>query len=185
MLDEDALADKLRIPLPVGDVQVNFCKNPACPNFGIPASQRKQPRGRYSGDKERDAYVISSGDKPQTVLLRCTLCGEYPTIKSNLAISEEIDRLSQYLGPEKEIISCPNLGCPNRTVPLSTPKSYVSFGKTKSGSQRYRCRLCGKVFSVGTPTTRQKKPHKNAMIFKLLMNKVQSSVFARWPGSDR
>ena len=34
---------KLRIPATVGNVQVNFCKNPACPNFGVPASQDKQP----------------------------------------------------------------------------------------------------------------------------------------------
>jgi transposase-like protein len=58
-------------------------------------------------------------------------------------------------------------------VDVQTDKSqYYSFGKTKSGSQRYRCRLCKKTFSVGSPTLRQRKPHKNIQIFRLLVNKM-------------
>jgi len=32
-----------RIPVEVGAIQVNFCKNPQCQNFGVPASTEKQP----------------------------------------------------------------------------------------------------------------------------------------------
>jgi hypothetical protein len=161
-LDNDNVTLKLRIPLSVEGVQVNFCKNPACPNFGVSASQEKQPRGQYAKDKERDSYTIVSGDKPKTIVLKCNLCGEHPTIKSNLAISEEINRLSRYLTTGPSVASCTNPDCPNHVVPISIPKSYASYGKTKAGSQRYRCRLCRNVFSVGKPTVRQKKPHKNA-----------------------
>jgi hypothetical protein len=34
-----------RIPLEVAGVQVNFCENPSCSNFGVPASAEKQPKG--------------------------------------------------------------------------------------------------------------------------------------------
>jgi transposase-like protein len=171
-LDHNDATPKLRIPVPVEDVQVNFCKNPACLNFGVPASQEKQPRGQYSKDKERDTYTIVSGNKAKTIVLKCNLCGEHPTIKSNQAIFEEVERLSKYLLDAPAVVSCPNPNCPNHVVPISTPKSYAFFGKTRAGSQRYRCSLCHKVFSVGKPTVRQKKPHKNATVFKLLMNKV-------------
>jgi len=35
-----------RIPTTVNGIQVNFCKNPNCLNFGRPASEEVQPRGR-------------------------------------------------------------------------------------------------------------------------------------------
>ena len=171
-MDEKGITAKLRIPLPVEDVQVNFCKNPACLNFGVPASHERQPRGPGARDStKRDQYFVTTGKEPGTIMLRCTLCGECPTIKSNFAITEEIARLSKFLnGPIMP--SCPNPECPNSAVPISTPKSYAFFGKTKSGSQRYRCRICHKIFSVGSPTRGQKRPHKNTSIFKLLVNKV-------------
>ena len=50
-------------------------------------------------------------------------------------------------------------------------KGYQSIGLSKSGSKRYRCNGCKKTFSVGKSTTRQKQPHKNRLIFSLLMNK--------------
>jgi hypothetical protein len=36
----------------------------------------------------------------------------------------------------------------------------------------YRCKACGKTFSVGAATVRQKAPQKNRMIFALLVNKA-------------
>jgi hypothetical protein len=30
-----------RVPRKVGTIQVNFCKNPQCKNFGVPASAKR------------------------------------------------------------------------------------------------------------------------------------------------
>jgi transposase-like protein len=99
------------------------------------------------------------------------LCGEQPPIKSNLAISEELDRLSAYLTPKK-LPTCPNEQCGNHIVDIANPKTYSFFGKTKSGSQRYRCRRCRTTFAVGSATLRQKRPEVNETVFKLLINKM-------------
>jgi transposase-like protein len=118
----------------------------------------------------RDPYiVVGAGNKMQ---IRCARCGEAPPLKSNLAICEEIKRLSAYLAPEQEP-SCPNGSCDNRQIGISTPKVYNSFGKTKGGSQRYRCRLCKTTFAVSNRVTlRQRLPEANETVFKLLMNKM-------------
>ena len=34
-----------RVPMEVGTIQVNFCKNPQCQNFGIPARETGQQFG--------------------------------------------------------------------------------------------------------------------------------------------
>ena len=37
----------------------------------------------------------------------------------------------------------------------------------------YRCKACGRTFiTASSPTIRHRKPHKNAAIFRLLVNKV-------------
>lgn len=66
--------------------------------------------------------------------------------------------------------SCPDTLCPNHSVPIGG-KGYQSIGLTKSGSRRYKCNVCKKTFSVGKSTTGHKQPHKNRLIFSLLMNK--------------
>jgi hypothetical protein len=51
-----------RVPVEVGAIQVNFCKNPQCQNFDIPASTERQPRGRGTAKRGRDTYtVVGSG----------------------------------------------------------------------------------------------------------------------------
>ena len=162
-----------RIPSIVNGIQVNFCKNPNCLNYGRPASEASQPRGKKSINgysRETDTYKLS-GNRDGRIALYCKLCGESPTLKSNQGISEELDRLTRYWAPVSEP-SCPTAICDNHSISISTPKAYYSFGKTKSGSQRYRCRLCNATFAVGGPTNRQKRPELNEMIFRLLVNKM-------------
>lgn len=101
-------------------------------------------------------------------MLHCRVCGENPPIKSNAAIAEERARLLRDLAIAPEP-SCPDESCSNHTVPVG--KGYQSIGLTKSGSRRYRCNVCKKTFSVGKSTTGHKQPHKNRLIFSLLMNK--------------
>ena len=160
---------KIRIPLPAGDIQVNFCKNPACANFGVPASTTSQPR-RAFGNAERDSYTITSGNNYP--ILKCNLCGELPPLKSNAGILEELNRLESYLDLAHRITSCPNEQCENHRADITQKLHYYPHGKTRSGSQRYKCRSCGRVFSVGSSTVHQKKPHKNLEVFRLLVNKM-------------
>jgi transposase-like protein len=58
-------------------------------------------------------------------------------------------------------------------VPITTdPHPYQSFGRTRSGSRRYRCKACRGTFAIGRATTGHKQPHKNRTVFALLMNKA-------------
>lgn len=154
-----------RVPPAVAGIQVNFCKNPVCRNFGVPAKERPK------GGTAKDGYHSVSGGSGVPVL-SCRRCGEYPSIKSNLAISEERDRMLAYLAPPVEV-SCPESKCANHGVPVSTGKAhYQSFGQTPIGSKRYRCKACDRTFTVSAKSTsRQRQAHKNRMIFSLLMNK--------------
>lgn len=123
--------------------------------------------GRRTPDSVIDMYTINSsaGGSPS---LRCKVCGETPTIKSNLGIAEECARFKADITIQKPA-SCPNASCANHHVPIG--KGYQSIGLSHSGSKRYRCNSCKKTFSVGNSTIRQKQPHKNKLIFSLLMNK--------------
>ena len=46
-----------RVPEPFEMIQVNHCKNPTCPNFGVPASTKVQPRGRHADPAKQDGYI--------------------------------------------------------------------------------------------------------------------------------
>jgi transposase-like protein len=160
-----------RIPESVNGVQVNFCKNPRCANFGVPASTEKQPRGPGAAGKGRDPYIVKKKGEFRSPCMVCTHCKEEPPLKSNKAIDEETSRMLQYLG--RNSASCPNSECANHTVNIVDGRgNYHSFGKTKSGSRRYRCKDCQTTFSIGLPTTRQRLPHKNIQVFRLLINKM-------------
>lgn len=157
-------------------IQVNFCKNPTCANFGVPASLRKYAhRPKTPTLLPGTEYTIHGHGKDSPALL-CRLCGEYPPLKSNLGILEELARVTrQFEIPE--IPSCPYEACVNHGEPVAGSKGlYYRIGKTDHGSQRYKCRACGKTFSVAARTTsRQRQPQKNLTIFRLLMNKSPMS----------
>lgn len=84
-----------RIPTEVDGIQVNFCKNPKCSNFGVPPKSFVE-RGR--GKKNQDTYIISAHGA-NTPSIDCRLCGEGPRVKSNLAVSEELSRMLADLSP--------------------------------------------------------------------------------------
>ena len=154
-----------RIPPEHGGIQVNFCKNPDCKNYGTPAAQIT---GRGT---RRDRYTVVGAGQHYPVL-KCHACGEYPPLKSNLGIAEERERLGAYLSVAPEP-SCPKLDCANHGVGVSAGSPhYRSYGSTRCGSKRYRCNACTKTFAVGSSIVGQKQPHKNRLIFQLLMNKV-------------
>jgi len=85
-----------RVPIEAGSIQTNFCKNPECQNFGVPASTKKQPRCPGAKKRGRDTYTII-GSGRGTPMLRCSICGQCPTIKSNKGIHEELIRFWEVL----------------------------------------------------------------------------------------
>ena len=93
-------------------------------------------------------------------------------MKSNLGIFEEVDRLWSESFPDGNHY-CQSPKCQNhlKKVSIETPKAYQSFGTTKAGSQRYRCKLCKKFVTVAKATRWQQQPEKNLILFKLLLNK--------------
>lgn len=48
-----------RIPEESNGIHFNFCKNPRCPNFGVPAIAEQQPRSSKVHEGGRDSYTIS------------------------------------------------------------------------------------------------------------------------------
>lgn len=158
-----------RIPSPTGNLQYNFCKNPKCSNYGVVPVAKGIKAG--SG-----VYTLSAGGK-SFPLLKCTCCGEARPLKSNMGITEELDRLSNYLkiSKVKSNLTCPNEGCTNHSVPVGTKKAYRSFGTAASGAKRYQCSVCHKTFSIAKPTKGQHETHHNIEIFKMLVNKVPLS----------
>ncbi len=141
--------------------------NPGCPNFDVPAA----PTTRKGAGSGQDGYAVRAAGKGLPVL-HCHACGEYPPVKSNVAIREELERLSSYLEP-RMAPSCENLACDNQGVGIGSDSNvYQAFGRTASGGQRYRWKACGRTFTVRKATAGQRTPHKNKIVFSLLMNKA-------------
>ena len=152
------------MPAETDGIQVNFCKNPTCSNYGVaPKSHVKTG----AGVGIQDTYIITA-QGANIPSINCRICGETPRIKSNIAVAEERSRFIKELTVAPPP-SCRNPSCPNHGIPVG--KGYQSIGSTRSGSHRYRCNLCKKTFSVGKSTTGHKQPHKNRLVFSLLMNK--------------
>lgn len=160
-----------RIPLSAGGIQINFCKNPSCANFLKPASHLFQRRG--PNQPRVDEYIIKGSDAKSKQVIFCERCGDYPPIKSNLGIKEEYDRISSYLEPPSSLASCPNKECVNHGASMDAHRSrYWSYGRTKAGASRFRCKACLATFSTNQKATnRQRLTHLNARIFLALVNK--------------
>ena len=173
-----------RVPSSFEGIQVNFCKDPKCPNFGVPAKESikgislPSKACTVAGKRHRDGYTVQKRDsvtKNGTKKLRCNICKDSPPMKSNIGVHEEFSRMARYLAPVvKEEPSCPGGDCANHGVGLSAGTlHYHSRGITGGKSQRYTCRACEKSFSVPTTTTvKQRRGDANGLIFKLLVNKV-------------
>ena len=158
-----------RFPEPADGVQVNFCKNVRCKAFGVPETLHRVRRSKFAlpaaGDYKR-------GGEVDRVRMICALCGSINPLRSNAAIVEERRRLNQS-SFDTETPTCPNATCDNHGFPVSEAGRYARFGKTKSGTARWRCNGCKRTFSEkGAPLLRQRMPHKNRDVFSLLVNKM-------------
>jgi len=104
-----------RVPPEYSGIQVNYCKNPVCKNYGVPAVDYIPGQKRLM--KGQDNYLLTGGGSSVPVL-KCKLCGEFPPVKSNLAIAEELNRMLDDLRLEPEP-SCPDEQCANHAISVN------------------------------------------------------------------
>lgn len=164
---------------------MNACRNVACDNFGV-APLPFVSRGAVKKGSERiqDGYRIAGGGRgrPDRSRLECMKCGTRIYLKSNLAVSEELMRISRYLRPQPEP-SCPNADCANHGRGVrSHPGLYRRYGRTVAGSQRYRCKDCGALVAERKNGRPQLKSYENKLVFQLLVNKSPIKAIARVAG---
>lgn len=93
-------------------------------------------------------------------------------MQSNLAVVEELMRISAYLNPLPQLC-CPEETCEQHNIPVGTEGArYKKSGKSAGGTPRYQCLLCKTTFSgPAKATSRQRFTHKNRDVFLLLVNK--------------
>ncbi|NTG25504.1 IS1 family transposase [Agrobacterium rhizogenes] len=165
---------RLRLPPPSNGVNINFCKNPLCSNFGQEAEledQRRRTRGNQGS-----LYRVTG------VSIFCSVCQTHTSIKSNLAVSEEYERNLQLLATPGGL-HCPKASCTNyyRTVD-SHREHYYAHGLTAKGQPRYRCKACKATFSNAPRHLRQTTSHENKTVFQMLIGKVSLSKIAEITG---
>lgn len=178
LLEKSETDEKLRLPRPFNGVNVNFCKNPLCSNFGK-AAELEDRRGRKRGN-EGSQYRV--GGHGTGLSLHCHVCGTSSVVKSNKAVYEEFERNLELLATPGGL-HCPSVTCTNYFRPVdSHPGSYLAHGRTPSGGQRYRCKACNKTFSDRKPHQRQKTSHENKTVFQMLVAKVCITRIAQITG---
>ncbi|WP_068544604.1 exonuclease domain-containing protein [Thalassotalea crassostreae] len=166
-------------------VQLNFCKNPNCDNYRIPATNPKKDKdGKPKRGLGNDYRITNSGER-----LTCQLCKTSTNLVNNRAFvfeSMRVQSLSQMNLP-----SCPNekiargkgrgKPCINfgRDI-YSYPNLYAKKGKVHSQvknqshmySRRYECKHCKSPFTVKMfPEMGQTNANINEILFRGLMNK--------------
>lgn len=170
------------IPPAVMDIDVNFCKNPQCKNFGVSVNLIKFRRiSTELATTPGTAYKLSGKGK-NLPAIKCLLCGDMFVMKSNLAVAEEFTRFTRYLIPA-DPACCPNDECSNHSAAAPNPSAYHRFGQTNAGTPRYRCKLCGRTFSTGgRALKKQRITHLNKTILMALTNKMPIRRIAKVTG---
>jgi len=156
-----------RIPFEVDGIQVNHCKTPTCPNFGIPAAQA--PEGKVNASQ--DPYRVIGG-RCSLRQLTCHFCQRSSVLRSNLAIAQELTRLDP-LRWRAARTSCTTSRCTAFGMSVDEhPDLYQKHGRTAAGESRYRCKGCGLTFTGGSTLRTQRRPEVNVDVLKLVVNKV-------------
>ncbi len=153
-------------------LQVNFCKNPNCENFGIPA---KEEFGKPGPSPDRDMrYKVTNTAKGRTPALLCKVCKEKIPIKSNQGIAAEFERISQAILTLPEKTACHNDGCVNNGLSVGgNPHLYRKAGFSPgTQDQLYQCKGCLKRILVSDPVRIYKKTrHLASDLFSRVVNK--------------
>lgn len=180
------------VPETYNDIQVNFCKNPSCTNFGVSAGgvETRPKKGRKA--KSASPATVSANPEPfaphtteapqykiigvgkNSPALLCPACGKSTTIKSNKGVYEEFIRASGELLKTEPELYCPDEYCANHEVPVSAgAKYYYIKGRTNAGTPRFLCRACEKTFTGKPKTTnKQRRIEENEKVFAHVVSKV-------------
>lgn len=160
------------MPPAAAGLQLNACRKPACDNFAVPPIEGV---GRWSNPDIKDRYIVigTANSERGRRSLQCRSCKETTALVSNHAVAEERDRLLALMALPPAG-ACNTDQCTNHGRDVrDAPDAYQSYGRTRIGSQRYRCRECGTTFSRSTAVThRLRRPQKTVEIFRYLINRV-------------
>lgn len=91
-------------------LQVNFCKNSECNNFGIPAKNPTYGANRKLKRGLGNDYKLTTNRNKNESLLTCKLCDHSTIMINNRSFGKELERLSS-TGIQEEP-SCPNTADP-------------------------------------------------------------------------
>lgn len=136
---------------PLQPLQVNFCKNPQCDNFGIPA---KEEHIKPGPNLNRDFhYKVTNTSKGRVPAILCKSCKEKIPIKSNTGISAEFTRISYATLTRLEKLSCKIPTCLNFGLSIGVhPELYSKAGfHSITGEQLYLCKVCKKRLLSSNP----------------------------------
>lgn len=169
MVQISGQAPQPRVPEKTSDnIDLNVCVNPTCQNFNVsPTQSRKDPSYKLTRDN----------NKPR---IQCVSCGRMYIIKSNLAVSEEVERLCYKAVLSKvycqDGFGCHNVNCAQFGVYAETPSiHYRRRGLTSAGHPRFQCKACSTTFTRGSEKRKSHpltKSHTNEQLFKLLVNQI-------------
>lgn len=157
-----------RIPPASEGISINCCVKPWCKNYLVPAVNSRN-----------DPHYIITGGKQNGQSIKCRACESHYTIKSNIAITEELSRL-RYDAVKANMFRqdgtcCYNQFCTN--FGLSTvefPLNYRKCGRTSQSNQRFQCKNCETRFTAGSQKRKShpdSKSYLNDMLYRFLVNK--------------
>jgi hypothetical protein len=157
---------------PAQRLQVNFCKNPQCENFGIPAREEPVKPGP-SADRDTH-YRVTNTSEGRIPAILCKSCHEKIPIKSNTGISAEFERITQTSLTATEKLACKTEGCSNFGFSVGEhPELYSKAGfHSVSGDQLYICKACKRRLLASQPVRiYAKTQHLASDLFSRIVNK--------------
>lgn len=158
------------VPPKVAGVQVNFCRNPHCANYGQPARDLPERRGRTKKGQPPPAPVIGQYALADAHRMTCGICGTKTHYYSNGGVFEEKKRIENRTGT-LEPAACTDRMCINFGRLVSeAPDQYRKNGKTGAGRQRYQCLSCGDNFTGGVSAPKENKSYINPYIVREVVN---------------
>lgn len=101
------------LPTAAGDLQVNTCRNTACPAFGLPPVPRTEENAvGLPKRRGRPGQLITHTFTGREGLrgLSCRQCGHTSSLKSNLGVHDEMVRARSYLEAPSPL-QCANVNC--------------------------------------------------------------------------
>jgi len=170
-----------RLPAPVAGIDLNFCRNPACAQYGVRPDPFRRPKGAPPPPPGVPRGAVPGGKHKE--FYKCPACGTTSRVKNNHAVVEELDRLRRLRTEDPAAPACRNPECCNRDLPVEEyPELYQRFGKTAGGDPRWRCKGCAKTFSAGKPARRHKRSDKNRLVLDMLCNDLSLAKVSKISG---